>query len=304
MISLYSGRIEERDIVKRLVAWFHRGSGKVSEMYRRIAHRFEADALSQREQKAPNVPLAEHASSLEALAIEIMHEVRNPLGSIALYASLIRQQPAGETARWANEILRSSHRLQTTISQLLAFATEPHLAAEWVSVTGLLQEATDATFAVWHSGKWTVETKISEDLPVLWGDRALLTQALNNLLLNATEAMPQGGVVTIRAYHSTQASPSMTGQRAIAIQVEDTGTGVAPCHRDKIFTPFFTTKRSGTGVGLALTQKIIHAHHGIIEFSDAAGCGTCFTVLLPVGSAPPPVSVITHSASPLTPNEA
>lgn len=304
MISLYSGRIEERDIVKRLVAWFHRGNVKVSEMYRRLTHRFERAALRQREQKAPAVPPAQHPHSLEALAVEIMHEVRNPLGSIALYASLIQQQPAGETARWANEILRSSHRLQATISQLLAFATEPHLAAEWVSVTELFQEATDATFSVWHSGQWTIETKIPEDLPALWGDRTLLTQALSNLLLNATEAMPKGGIVTIRAYQSTQASSPMTGQRAVAIQVEDTGTGVAPCHRDKIFTPFFTTKQSGTGVGLALTQKIIHAHHGTIEFSDASVCGTCFTVLLPIGSEHAPVSVVTNSASALTPNEA
>jgi signal transduction histidine kinase len=295
MISLYSGRIEDSDILKRLVAWCHRGSVRFSEVYRQVAHLFESHTLEPRKLNDTVTALAHRPNSLEALAIEILHEVRNPLGSITLYASLIQEQPAGETARWANEILRASRRLQTTISQLVSFATETQLAAEWLPVSTLLQEVTDATFPVLHSGRWALATELQEDLPPLWGDRTLLTQALTNLIVNATEAMPQGGTVRIHAYQAVSHSSPMQGQRTVAIQVEDEGIGIALHDREKVFTPFFTTKPSGTGVGLALTQRIIHAHHGMITISDAPVCGCCMTVFLPAGETRPPVYALTGS---------
>jgi len=304
MISLYSGRIEESDVLKRLVAWFHRGSVRFSDVYRRVVHLLVFQNLKSLTQSEANTTPSSQVDALDALAAEIMHEVRNPLGSIALYASLIQEQPSGETTRWANEILRASRRLQTTISQLLSFATEPHLAAEWVPVTALLQEVTDATFSVWYSGRWVLDTEVQEDIPSLWGDRTLLTQALTNLLINATEAMRHGGTVTIRAYQTRPSSATRHGQRTIAIQIEDEGIGIAPHDREKIFTPFFTTKRSGTGVGLALTQKIIHAHHGTIEISDAPVRGSCFTVFLPTDDARRSPDAFTGSAWELTQDEA
>ena len=178
------------------------------------------------------------------------------------------------------------------------------IAAEWVPITALLQEATDTTFPVWHSGQWVLATEMQEDIPSLWGDRTLLTQALTNLLTNATEAMPHGGTVTVRAYQTRPSSTTRHGQRTIAIQIEDEGIGIAPRDREKIFTPFFTTKRSGTGVGLALTQKIIHAHHGTIEISDAPVRGSCFTVFLPAGDARRSPAAFTDSEWKLTHDEA
>lgn len=304
MISLYSGRIEERDIVKRLFTWLHRGNVKLSEFYRRFISRAELHDLRHVQPGETALVQVKRPTSLESLAVEIMHEVRNPLGSITLYASLIQAQPAGETARWANEILRASQRLQTTIAQLLSFATETRLTAEWLSVMILLQEVRDVTFPLWHSGKWQLETDVHAELPPLWGDRVLLTQALTNLLHNATEAMPDGGTVTIRAYRSMPSSTSAEEQHTIAIQIEDEGSGIAQCDREKIFTPFFTTKRSGTGIGLALTQKIIHAHHGTIELSDAPEHGSCFTVFLPAGDTMSPVYALPSSALPLAHHEA
>jgi signal transduction histidine kinase len=303
MISLYTGRIEESDVRKRLLAWFQRGVGRVSEVCHRLAHYFTAQDPDHRAQSPTTTSLPHQAQSRDTLAAEIIHEVSNPLGSIALYASLIQGQSVGETLRWANEIMRASHRLQTIISQLVSFTAAASLAAEWLSVTLLLQEATEATSLVWQSGKWRLKTEVATELPPLWGDRVLLTQALINLLNNAAEAMPQGGTVTLRAFLSPNSSAPIPDPHGITIEVEDEGTGIAPHIREKVFNPFFTTKQSGTGIGLALTQKIIHAHYGTIATSDAPIRGCCVTVSLPAGDVQPSACLIAHNNLSLTHEE-
>jgi signal transduction histidine kinase len=109
----------------------------------------------------------------------------------------------------------------------------------------------------------------------------LLAQALLNLIVNAKEAMPDGGTVRVGA----QLSPfsAMNGQihKAIEIRVSDEGTGISPENRERIFDPFFTTKTQGTGLGLAFTHKIISAHRGSIEIASARRSGTRFSVFLP-----------------------
>ena len=228
-------------------------------------------------------------ASLGEMAAGITHEIRNPLGGIELYASLIKDQHEGEAKRLAGEILHAVHRLQSTISRLLSFAAEPRLTVELLPVTVLLHEVTDMVFPLLHHGKWRLALEVEEALPPLYGDRALLTQALTNLVINAVEAMPLGGSVTIQAQQARLFSPIDRYHRAIEIRVEDEGPGIPPADRERVFDPFFTTKLTGTGLGLALTHKIIGAHRGSIEVSSAPVRGSCFTVLLPVADGADPV---------------
>ncbi|MGE0826618.1 MAG: nitrogen regulation protein NR(II) [Candidatus Binatia bacterium] len=240
--------------------------------------------ISRAKRLEAEVARARRLAALGEMAAGITHEVRSPLGGIELYASLIQEQNAGEAKRLATEILHAVHRLQTTISRLLSFATEPRVAAAGFPVSLLLRDVSEAIAPLLHAGKWKLELRMERNLPSLWGDRALLTQALANLVINATEAMPNGGVVSVWVQSVILPSATDRVQREIEIRVVDEGEGIAPANRERIFDPFFTTKRQGTGLGLALTRKIISAHDGSIAVSSTPRQGSCFTVFLPVAS--------------------
>ncbi len=220
-------------------------------------------------------------AALGQMAASIAHEVRSPLGGIELCASLLKEREEGQGSSLAAEILKAVHRLRSTTSRLLAFAAEPTLASEPLSVAWLLQEVGEMALPLLQKGRWTLEISIEEGLPLLWGDRRLLAQALLNLVANAAEAMPSGGRIQIQAQRLPFASRNGRIQGEVAIRVRDEGVGIAPEDQEKIFDPFFTTKPGGTGLGLALTHKIVGAHRGFLEVSSEPGQGSCFTLSLP-----------------------
>jgi signal transduction histidine kinase len=220
-------------------------------------------------------------ASLGMMASEIAHQVRSPLGGIELYASLLKEKSTGDPQRLAGEILSAVQRLYTTLSHLLSFASEPTMNGDVLPVKSLMKDLQADSEALFNDPRWFVRFICETGLAPLWGDRGLLAQALLNLIVNAKEAMPEGGTVTVRA----QPSPfsAMNGQihKAIEIRVSDEGAGIAPENRERIFDPFFTTKTQGTGLGLAFTHKIISAHRGSIEIASGGKSGTQFSVFLP-----------------------
>jgi signal transduction histidine kinase len=220
-------------------------------------------------------------ASLGIMASEIAHQVRSPLGGIELYASLLKEKSTGDPQRLAGEILSAVQRLYTTLSHLLSFAAEPTMTGDVLAVESLLEDLQADCQAIFNDPRWLVLFNCEPGLAPLWGDRGLLAQALLNIVVNAKEAMPDGGNVTVRA----QLSPfsAMNGQihKAIEISVSDQGVGISAENRERIFDPFFTTKSHGTGLGLAFTHKIISAHRGSIEIASSARRGTRFSVFLP-----------------------
>ncbi|HXG21555.1 MAG TPA: ATP-binding protein [Methylomirabilota bacterium] len=225
---------------------------------------------------------ARRLASLGEMAASVAHEVRSPLGGIELYASLLKERPEGDTCRLASQILNAVHRLHATISHLLSFAAEPRITGEELPVALLIQDMMELAAPVLRAGKWVVEIEIEPGLPPLWGDRGLLTQVLLNLVTNACDAMPEGGRMQIVARRSSFSTMNGRIHRELEIRVIDEGVGIPPENREKIFDPFFTTKPKGTGLGLALTHKIICAHHGSIEVTPAPERGSCFSLFLPV----------------------
>jgi signal transduction histidine kinase len=220
-------------------------------------------------------------ASLGIMASEIAHQVRSPLGGIELYASLLKEKSTGDPQRLAGEILNAVQRLYTTLSHLLSFASEPTMAGDLLPVEYLINDLQADCEPLFSDSRWLVAFDCEAGLAPLWGDRGLLAQALLNLIVNAKESMPEGGTVTVRAYLSP--FPAMNGQihKGIEIRVTDEGAGISPENRERIFDPFFTTKAHGTGLGLALTHKIISAHRGSIEIASGARHGTSFSVFLP-----------------------
>ena len=163
----------------------------------------------------------------------------------------------------------------------MSFAAEPRIEAGELSVSVLLHEVTELAAPLLRDGKWRLETVLEAGLPLLWGDRGLLTQVFLNLVHNACDAMPEGGTVRITVRRAPFSSMNGHIYKELEIHVTDEGIGIPAENREKIFDPFFSTKPTGTGLGLALTHKIICAHDGSIEVAPGPERGTCFAVFLP-----------------------
>jgi signal transduction histidine kinase len=220
-------------------------------------------------------------ASLGAMASEVAHQIRSPLGGIELYASLLKEKSTGDPQRLSGEILNAVQRLYTTISHLLSFAAEPTLTADVLWIPSLIKDLRQDCAPLFGDLRWSIGFEIETNLPPIWGDRGLLVQAVLNLIINAKESMPDGGDVDVKAQLSPFSTINGQIHRAIEIKVSDRGVGVSPENRERIFDPFFTTKREGTGLGLAFTHKVISAHRGSIEVSSAPGDGSQFIVFLP-----------------------
>lgn len=225
-------------------------------------------------------------ASLGVMASEVAHQVKNPLGGIELYASLLKEKTMEEPRQLAEEILNGVQRLSTTLADLLAFAAEPTISAEILPVPLLMKDLLEECVRIFDDPLWSVVFEIEPDLPPVWGDRGLLLQALVNLIINGKESMTQGGRVVVKVCFSPFSALNGQIHRAVEIKIIDSGSGIPPENRERIFDPFFTTKRQGTGLGLALTHKIISAHCGSIEVSsqlnrpDHPNRGSQFTVCL------------------------
>lgn len=224
---------------------------------------------------------AQRLAALGEMAASVAHEVRNPLGGIELYAGLLKEQDGTEVKRLATEILTAVQRLQTTISHLLSFASEPRITGEALPVAVLLKDVHDLAAPLFRNNACQFTLDIEQGIPQLWGDRGLLGQVLLNLVTNAVDAMPHGGRVRITARRAPFSTANGGIHREVEIRVVDQGVGIAAEDRERIFDPFFSTKATGTGLGLALSHKIIRAHTGVIEVTSNPSQGSCFTMFLP-----------------------
>lgn len=220
-------------------------------------------------------------ASLGVMASEVAHQVKNPLGGIELYASLLKEKATGDHRRLAGEILNGVQRLSTTLAALLAFAAEPNICADILPVPVLMKDLLQDCMGLFDDPLWSVVFDIDADLPPVWGDRGLLVQALMNLIINGKEAMADGGRVVVRASFSPFSTLNGQIHRAVEVKIIDNGVGIPPENRERIFDPFFTTKRQGTGLGLAFTHKIISAHGGSIELISTVRQGSEFVICLP-----------------------
>jgi two-component system, sporulation sensor kinase E len=168
---------------------------------------------------------------------------------------------------------RQLDRINEIVEKLLTLSKPPKLEIVRTNITNLLDEIIKLVEKQALKQRIVI-VKSFDDLPQTMADPEQLTQAFLNLILNAMQSMPNGGQIEIRT--------KLIGTDKITVEIADNGTGISKDKISKIFDPFYTTKESGSGLGLAVTQKIILDHHGKIEVESEVGKGTEFRVILPV----------------------
>jgi two-component system, NtrC family, sensor kinase len=222
------------------------------------------------------------------LASGIAHEMGTPLNVVEVRASMIATgEIDGEPARKAAAVIvESCERMTRTIRQLLAFARPQALERTAANVTRLAEQ-TVALVAPLGSKTHVSIAVESKGEALANVDELQVQQALTNLVMNAVQAMPDGGHVRVKIESVDGARPTVTGapqpSAFVKVRVEDDGPGIAPEHLPHIFDPFFTTKQvgSGTGLGLSIAENIVRDHGGWIDVSDVLPRGTAFEMYLP-----------------------
>jgi two-component system, NtrC family, sensor kinase len=235
------------------------------------------------EERERELVRSERLAAVGKMAAMITHEVRNPLSSIGLNTELLEEELATDgSSQEAKNLLTAIHRevdrLTAITEEYLAFARlpKPKLAPEAVNpLVGALATFVREDLAA-KQVKLVTELGIGD--PIAMIDAAQLRQCLINLVRNATEALSGkgGGTVILRTRRA--------GDR-IEIDVEDDGPGIAPDVLSRMFDPFFSTKKEGSGLGLALTQQIVKDHGGDLAVNSTVGRGTTFTVSVPAKPA-------------------
>ena len=251
------------------------------------------DDITDRVQLESQLLQAEKLSSIGLLAAGVAHEVNTPLAVISNYAQMLAKQLSSDDPRGAmvEKLIKQTFRASEIISGLLNFSrTGPGEFGE-VDLNRTLRDTLVLVEPQLRSSQVRVAAELDGALPPIHGDTGKLQQVLLNLFFNARDAMPQGGRLTVR----TLRPPDKGGTR-VQVEVHDTGVGIAPEDLDKIYDPFFTTKRTGrgTGLGLAVTYGIVREHNGSIQVDSRPGQGTLFRLDFPALTPAPASQVTSH----------
>lgn len=208
----------------------------------------------------------------------IVHELRSPLSSINLaMLSIAKRTNNPEDQERIKIVLQQAQRLMKLVDQILDYGKPFDLAHEKITITALLQEVVDVLTESFHKKQLSCNCRYELlDNIVLWGDRNLLLQALINIVNNSIYWAPPSSSIDLEAFI---AEP----QNSLIIKVSDMGPGFSQEVQNRIFEPFFSTRKKGTGLGMAITSKIINLHHGRILITNRDGGGGSVSITIPLG---------------------
>jgi len=217
----------------------------------------------------------EKLAALGELAAGVAHEIRNPLSSIKGLASFFADQfeYGSDSQEAAVVMVQEVDRLNRVITELLNFARPSDLKRKSTDLASLVSRSLQLIQQDAANQNIIINLQPEDDICPVWIDPDRMSQCLLNLYLNAIQAMENSGTLTVRI--------SVDDNQYVHITVSDTGQGIHPEKVDKIFNPYFTTKKTGTGLGLAIVYKIVEAHQGQMKVKSTSGQGTSFTVIIP-----------------------
>ncbi|MGC2739600.1 MAG: ATP-binding protein, partial [Candidatus Acidiferrales bacterium] len=226
---------------------------------------------------------AERVAAWREVARRLAHELKNPLFPLQTTVENLQKAREQNNGQF-DEVFREStgiliteiENLKTIVGRFSDFAKMPQPELGTVNLNEIVRNVVklfEGQFSAVGRPAITPELHLEEDLPTIQADATLLHRALENLVLNAMDAMPAGGVLMLRTQHTPT---------EVSLEVSDTGTGLTPEETERLFTPYYTTKQHGTGLGLAIVQAVIADHGGRISIESETGVGTSFHIELPM----------------------
>lgn len=243
--------------------------------------------IKHRKELEEDLKRADRLATMGTLAAGLAHEIRNPLGGIKGAAQLLRRVLDGQSQlrEYTDIMIREVDRVNQLIEQLLDLSRPAQLTLAPINIHELLDEVLLLEGQTANAATTAVRKIFDPSLPPIRGDRARLTQVFLNIVKNAFQAMEPGGTLTIKTRLETDFHVREQGtarNRLIWVDIADQGTGIKEADLPYIFSPFFTTKHNGTGLGLATSYGIVREHGGLIRVESEEGKGTTFKVSLVV----------------------
>ena len=262
--------------------------------------------LTQTQRLQRELRLRERLASVGELAAGVAHEIRNPLAGISSSAQVLltRFEPRDDRQKFCRVIIDQVDRLDRIVTSLLKFARPPEPKLRQARLEDVVTKILDLEGDRLLESRIAVETKFAARMPALWIDPGLIEQVVLNLVVNAAQAMPSGGSLTIELGTATRkdrpaersagrreedriengraGTYTVPARRIARLRIIDTGVGIPREVVPRLFDPFFTTKAAGTGLGLSISQSILQEHGGTISIASKEGRGTTVVVELPL----------------------
>lgn len=237
-----------------------------------------AEDITEQARHRRDAARTDRLAAMGEMAVQIVHEIRNPMGSIELFASMLQRDLVGnpEHAELAFKVQAGIRGLNHVIGNLLSFAKGTDPVKERVDLESVIDSALSDLAHQIERQKIKLNYKHEPQAKYVQADAELWRQVMLNLILNAVQAMPDGGELSIGTRRENTADGSW-----MVLSLMDTGVGMAPEIRERVFHPFFTTKDRGTGLGLALVHNIVKSHGGSITVESSVGKGSTFSIMLP-----------------------
>ena len=266
-----TGPCGDAELQAVLAAW-HSATDRLQQTHealRREVHRLTDELEVKNRELARKNRLAD----LGQMASHVAHEVRNSLVPLTLYLSLLRRHLAGQESSAAilDKIAAGFTALEVIVSDLLQFTSHRDPSWQVFRLEPLVREVCDALAPQLAAQGIRAEIDLPPQLTV-WADRDMLRRAALNLVLNALDAMPHGGELSVTA---------TAGPHGMELEIADSGPGISDEDGPRLFEPFFTTKSGGTGLGLAIVERIAAAHGGDVSVRNCPQGGAAFTIRLP-----------------------
>ncbi len=259
-------------------------TGELQESERRYRELFEKTRQAYDDLKEAQGRLiqSEKLAAIGELAAGIAHEIRNPLSAISNSIGVLRRdlEVEGDDRRLLEVVFEESQRLAGTVADFLKYARPRPIQKSAQELGGILEDlllllSRDHR----NSDRVSIESSYEEGLPPVEIDATQTREALWNLLVNGLEAMPEGGTLSV-SVGRTKGSVSP----AVEVVISDTGGGISADERERVFQPFYTTKPTGTGLGLASVQRIVEGHGGSVRLESDSGKGSSFILRFPLTS--------------------
>lgn len=267
-LNMGNPALEDEQFLLRAFRSFSEAAGSLEQSYTKL--RAEVERLRRELEDTQSKLRREQA--LAEISSVLAHEIRNPLGSLELFAGLLAESDLDADGRkWVEHVQAGLRTLAATVNNVLQFHSLPELERAPVDLGQLLVWARDFLLPLARQSRVALSLQNRADGVFFSADRHRLEQVLLNLVLNSIGAMPGGGWIEL-------AGRTLENGQAVALTVSDTGPGISPEHLPSIFEPGFSTRAGSPGLGLAVCRKIVGQHGGTITARSRPGCGATFTV--------------------------